>query len=68
MVASKAIDEVIGLQAAYIALMKSLWRQESIPACSTVRRTCLAMDELDAKIREAVPIVADVSSMSRING
>jgi divalent metal cation (Fe/Co/Zn/Cd) transporter len=60
MIASPSIEEVVGVQAVYIGPQEVIVIAKIRPSCATVAELTQAMDDLDHRIREAVPLVADV--------
>ena len=60
MVNARGIDELLGLKAVYTGPEEVIVAAKIRPACETVMELAQAMDELDRRIREAIPVVSDV--------
>jgi cation diffusion facilitator family transporter len=58
--ASPAIESVVGLHAVYIGPGEALVLAKIAPKCVTVSELAAAMDDLDHRIRQEVPLVADL--------
>ncbi|MCW3055322.1 MAG: putative cation efflux protein [Chthonomonadales bacterium] len=57
---SPAIDAIVGLRTVYIGPGEAIVVAKITPASATVAEFAAGMDALDHRIREAVPLVADV--------
>ena len=57
---SPAVEELIGIQASYIGPEEVVVVAKIRPRDETIKDLAAAMDELDRKIREHLPIIADV--------
>ncbi|MCW3100942.1 MAG: cation diffusion facilitator family transporter [Chthonomonadaceae bacterium] len=58
--ASPAIESVVGLHAVYIGPGEAIVLTKIAPSCVTVSELAAAMDDLDHRIRQEVPLVADL--------
>ena len=55
-----SIEELIGLQAVYVGPEEAIVAAKAYPKQATIEVLAAAMDELDHRIKAAVPVVADV--------